>query len=344
MTGLSHVLLFSTLIATGFMSAFSPMANKENTFDSAFSVLSEEVSVQTSSVVEEVHDVKKVIYKDFEKVKMYDKDSGRVVEMDLEDYVAGVLLAEMPTWYHEESLKAMSVAVRTYTVCKMNSSSHVSGADICNDPSHCQAFYTLPDAVEAWSENSAVTAFEKVESAVEETKGEVAVFEGLPILAMYHASGYLKTRSSKEVFGGELPYLQSVDIGFENEKTSTYSTKNFDKSTVAVALVSMGALKSAKDSFDICDVWQNGKCEGLEVVSNGEKTLVSPFDVRRTFSLKSANFKVLKNGEGYIFETYGYGHGVGMSQSGAHLMAEEGAGYEKILSHYYSGVEIAILK
>ncbi len=344
MTGLSHVLLFSTLIATSFMSTFSPTLNKVNSFDSSFCILSEEMEVETSDVLEEVQEEKKTLSMFFENVKMYDKDSGSVVSMGLEEYVAGVLLAEMPTWYHKEALKAAAVAVRTYTVYKMNASAHKSGADVCNDPSHCQAFYSLPDAVEAWSEISAESAFEKVKSAAGETAGEVAVFDGKPILAMYHASGYLKTRSSKEVFGGEVFYLQSVDINFENENTSDFAAKSFDEKSVREILFERGFLKNKNDTFEVRDVWEENKCMGLEIVQGGEKTLVSPFDVRGMFSLKSANFKVFKNGEEYTFETFGYGHGVGMSQRGAHLMAEDGAGYEKILLHYYRGIDLAILK
>lgn len=344
MTGLSHVLLFSTLIATSFMSTFSQTPATESLFDNRFDTLIEEKQASATLSLEEVFEEKKPLDLSFENVKMLDKDSGNVLEMDLEEYVAGVLLAEMPTWYHEEALKAAAVAVRTYTVYKMNSSAHPLGASVCNDPSHCQAFYTLPDAVEAWSEKSAVGALDKVQKAALDTKGEVAVYNGKPILAMYHASGYLKTRSSKEVFGGEVFYLQSVDVPFENEETSDFSTRRFDGKRVEKLLLDGGFLKSQDAPFQVRDVWEDGKCMGLEIASGGEKTLVSPFKVREVFSLKSANFKVVKDGDEYVFEVFGYGHGVGMSQKGAHLLACDGMNYEQILSHYYRGIDIAILK
>lgn len=339
MTALSHALFYTVLVTTGIISGlFSyPTERKSSMHFEELCIVDN--SDETLSLEEPHEEIKRTEYfSGTEKVTLYKTADGYTKQMKLEEYVEGVMLAEMPSWYGAEALKAAAVAVRTYTLYKMNSASHADGADVCDNPSHCQAFYERDDAVSVWSEKSADTALEKIRSAVQSTQGEILVYEGEPILAMYHASGYLKTRSSKEVFGGERAYLQSVAVPFENRENSRFTEKSFSKKEIA------GLIGAKNERFALEAVWEDEKCIGLKIIENGKERLMEASRVRSALALSSANFNV-SEAEGVIkFEVYGYGHGVGLSQQGAGILAERGWSYDEILLHYYKNTSLANLK
>ncbi len=342
MTGLSHALLFTALLGASFVSVLFPNSPKKEI--KAYEPIQLEIfekADETPPLEEKGPDVKKEsLPYSAEAITLYLTKEKSVKTLNLEEYVVGVLLAEMPSWYDTEALKAASVATRTYTLYKMNGSPHEGGANVCDNPSHCQAYYSLPDAVLAWSEKSAVDAEEKIREAVVETSGEILVWEGEPILALYHASSYLKTRSSAEVFGGEVPYLKSVDVAHENDENTTRGEKTFTVAETSQILYDRGYLETVTDTVSLSSVWEGNRCVGMKVNS----LLVPALEVREMFGLKSANFKIEEKGSSFVFDTYGYGHGVGMSQNGANVLAKRGFSYEEILLCYYQGVSLAILK
>ncbi len=342
MTGLSHILYFSALIGAGFASVFFPHSSSTPVSSVSFEpfVLMES-AVETPALPEkEDAFLKKELPYSCSEILLYNVNTKTVETLSLEDYVAGVLLAEMPSWYGEEALKAAAVAARTYTLYKLDSSSHTGGAQVCSDSSHCQAYYTLSDASLAWSEESGKSAEEKMRRAVSATEGEILTYDGKPILAVYHASSYLATRSSAEVFGGELPYLQSVESPHEDRNNTNVNTKSFTESEFSSILYNAGYISFPTQDYSVSDVWEGDRCLGLRVVTDIGETLISSARTRSLFSLKSATFTL----NGYEFETYGYGHGVGMSQNGANILSQNGKSYEEILSHYYKGSELSILK
>ncbi len=346
MTGLSHALLFSVLLSTSFVSVFFPTPKNTPVKEDLSDNLEIVEKAEECAPIEEVIPTPEKIYLNYssDSVTVYNKKESKIETLPLEEYLVGVLLAEVPSWYDTEALKACAVASRTYTLYKKNASAHANGADVCTDSSHCQAYYSLSDAVSAWSEKSAVSAEEKIREALRETSGEILTYDNSPILAVYHASSYLSTRSSKEVFGTDVEYLQSVSVLHENENNTNRSTKDFTKNEMAQILFDNGYLGRLNENFELSDVWEGNKCIGIEIAADTVTRTVSALKVRSLFSLKSSNFKISESDTGYSFDVYGFGHGVGLSQNGANVLAENGFSYAEILSLYYKGSILSILK
>ena len=246
-------------------------------------------------------------------ISLYDRASGKTEELPLEEYLIGVVGAEMPASFPLEALKAQAVAARTYAVRHMTAfgGSGCSGADICTDSGCCQS-YRSPDAA----------------------------YKGEPIEALYHSSAGGRTEDAQNVFSAALPYLVGVDSPGE-ETAGKYA---------AEVRVSLGEFTNrVNKKWPAAKLKKNRLGEQVKVVSRYDsgrvkelklnKITVSGRELRRLFDLNSANF-TLSIGEKVTIRTKGYGHGVGMSQYGARAMALEGAGYEEILKHYYTGVEI----
>lgn len=343
MSGFAHALFYTILVGAGVISGmFSLPADGNTTGDEFCELEIIESAVETPEVEEISEMVLESVYKTSEScVTVLRTHDNTVEKMDLEEYVEGVMLAEMPSWYGDEALKAAAVAVRTYTVYKMNSSSHSQNAKLCDNPSHCQAFYKTEDAVAAWSEASANKAVDRIKSAVKATEGKILIYENEPILAMYHASSYLKTRSSAEVFGGDRAYLQSVSVPFEDRENARFSEKVFEEKYVEKILLDETDFKSL-DSFSA--VWENKKCLGVAVKSGDDTKIISASRVRTLFSLASGNFEIEKKYGETVFKVYGFGHGVGLSQQGAGILAERGWKWEEIVLHYYKNAVISNLK
>ncbi len=257
---------------------------------------------------------------------------GTVAEMELEEYLVGVLRAEMPASFPLEALKAQTVAARTYTLYKLRSGSHGAGADICTDPACCQA----------WRDAEAGDACEeKRKIAVAETAGEVVLYGGEPILAVFHAASAGRTRAAGDVWSGDLPYLQAVDSPEAAEQIPDYYSRA-DFTAAEFRERVLEALPEANLSGEPENWLQDpvtdsaGSVETVEV--GGVR--VKGGTLRSALGLRSACFTWETTGEGITFYVTGYGHGVGLSQYGAEAMAAAGADYREILLHYYVGTTI----
>lgn len=243
------------------------------------------------------------------------------LDSELEEYVVGVVAAEMPASFPEEALKAQAVAARTYQVRQMQA----AGAEkVLYDVG--QAYIDIAEQKEKWGENYPFYA-SKIRKAVRETAGEIMVCEGEPILAAFHAQSAGKTEDAVHVWNSEVPYLKSVDSSEdrkapENEATDIFSEKE---------------LKEKLGSAEL-SVLSRTDAGYVERVQAGEEIL-SGRSVREKLGLRSTNFRIEKKEGGIQFTTRGYGHGVGMSQYGASFLAEKGKGYREILRHYYQGID-----
>ena len=243
------------------------------------------------------------------------------LESELEEYVAGVVAAEMQAAFPEEALKAQAVAARTYQVRQMQA----AGTDqVLYDVG--QAYITTEEQQKKWGENYPFYV-SKIRKAVRDTAGEIMVYEGEPILAAFHAQSAGKTEDALYVWNQAVPYLKSVDSRAdakapENETSITFSEKELREK-----------LGSGKVS-----VLSRTEAGYVSEVQAGEK-IFSGREVREKLGLRSANFAIEKKDGKVIFRTYGYGHGVGMSQYGASFLAEEGKEYHEILRHYYQGID-----
>ena len=248
------------------------------------------------------------------------------LESELEEYVVGVVAAEMPAAFPEEALKAQAVAARTYQVRQMQ----VAGTDsVLYDVG--QAYITAKEQKQKWGENYSFYGA-KIRKAVRETAGEIMVYEGEPILAAFHAQSAGKTEDAVQVWNSEVPYLKSVDSS-EDKQAPQHET---------IVTFSAEEVKEKLGSTEI-SVRNRTDAGYVSELQAGER-ICSGREVREKLGLRSASFQIEEKDGGFCFTTHGYGHGVGMSQYGASFLAEKGKTYREILRHYYSGVEFQMLE
>ena len=267
-------------------------------------------------------------------------DGDTVTEMSFSEYLQGVLRAEMPASFREEALCAQAVAARTYTCYKMlGGGNHGDTADICTDHTCCQAFLPKDRAAENWGDHA--ERYEaKIENAVSATDGQVMLYNGVPILAVFHSSSASETWSSGEVWTQDLPYLQSVSSPEGEEVPNYYSTVELTEAEFREKF--LAAHPEAELSGPASGWVRDPVLRGVHVeeITIGGVTVPGP-SVRSIFGLRSASFEIEAKGGKMVFYVTGYGHGVGLSQYGANAMAEAGSSWREILEHYYTGIAIA---
>ena len=269
------------------------------------------------------------------------KNGDTVEEIDLGTYLVGVVRAEMPASFEEEALKAQAVAARTYTIYKIQTGgNHADEADICTDSTCCQAYISEERARANWGGNA--DDYEaKVETAVSETDGQAILYGGVPILAVFHSSSAGLTRAAGEVWMNDLPYLQAVESPEETDRIPNYYSRV--EFTAADCKAKLLAVFPEADLSGPVSGWLKNavtdSAGSVETVEVGGVT-VKGARVRSALGLRSACFDWEVQDGTPVFYVTGYGHGVGLSQYGADKMAEEGADYREILTHYYTGVTV----
>lgn len=279
-------------------------------------------------------------------LKILDVQNNKVLEMELEEYLKCVVAAEMPATFESEALKAQAVAARTFTLRRMEGTIQAHPKyDICTDPSCCQAFVSEDKRLKIWQDAGlsvadSVLRWEKIEKAVDETKGKVLVYNGALISALYHSTSGGKTENSEDYFVSAVPYLRSVESLYEGDNYTdihtTISLENF-----------LSVLKTKYPDFKINEnkIAQNIKINSyttggkVKEITIGNLTFTGR-EIRELFDLRSSGFEIDVSGKNIVFITNGYGHGVGMSQYGANGYAKQGYKYDEILLHYYQDVEI----
>lgn len=268
-------------------------------------------------------------------------NGDQVEEMDLGTYLVGVVRAEMPASFELEALKAQAVAARTYTLYKMQSGgNHGDAADICTDHTCCQAYIGEEQARENWG-GDADAYEEKVETAVKETDGQMALYGGVPILAVFHSSSAGLTRPAGQVWVNDLPYLQAVESPEAQDAIPNYYSRvEFTAEDFKAKFL---AARPEADLSGSMDSWLKNvvtdTAGSVDTLSVGGVT-VKGTELRTILGLRSACFEWEVQDGRLIFFVTGYGHGVGMSQYGANAMAAAGADYREILTHYYTGVTV----
>ena len=271
-----------------------------------------------------------------EKINVILTETNEVIEMNVEDYIKGVLIGEVPASYEMEALKAQAIVARTYTMHKLKyaGESH-ENADICDNINHCQAYKSKEYALEAWEDTEEREKWNKIENAVEETKGEVITYRGELINAFFHAHSGGQTEDARSIWGQEdIPYLKSVpgneSYAFEDSKSVTKD--DFKK----ILKEKYPDYNEETENVSAIDHTISERVYHMKV---GNLTLLGT-EIRTLFGLRSSKFEIKMEGDNIIFNTIGYGHGVGMSQEGANQMALNGKSYKEIICHYYKDVEI----
>lgn len=270
------------------------------------------------------------------------QDGDTTEQMTLERYLTGVVRGEMPASFEMEALRAQAAAERSYVYYQLaagRKDAHPD-ADFCTDHTCCSAYLSETAAREKWGGDFAPWNT-RVEQAVSDTDGQVVLYNGRPILAVFHSSSAGRTAAAGDVWSGDLPYLVSVDSP-EGEETvpNYYSTVTF---TAAEAKEKLLAAHPELKLSGTPDRWFGAAAENgsgrVETVSVGG-TDIEGTELRRIFGLRSACFTVAADSESVTFRVTGYGHGVGMSQYGANQLAREGKTWQEILEWYYTGATV----
>lgn len=281
-------------------------------------------------------------------VRVYLVDQQRTIRLWLGEYLVGVVAAEMPADFHLEALKAQAVAARTYVYRRMRQyggpgcKKHPN-ADVCNDPTCCQAYLSPEQLRQRWGELEARLYMNKISQAVRETYGEIATYRGVPIDPVFHSTCGGKTENSESVWGSAVPYLRSVPCSYDRHSPKWRATRIITKSEIASKLsclqggVPVAAIQANLNAIAVTARTATGRVAAVKI-GNIE---YSGTDFRYALGLNSTSFSWEDQGDCLLFTTIGYGHGVGMCQYGADGMAAQGYDYRQILRHYYQGIDIS---
>ncbi|MDR2502555.1 MAG: stage II sporulation protein D [Oscillospiraceae bacterium] len=266
------------------------------------------------------------------------KNGDTVTEISMRDYLISAVAGEMPANFEPEALSAQACAIRTYVLYHMQPGyGRHDDADVCTSSSCCLAFKDEAALREKWGD-SYVTNMNKIADAADASDGVYITYASAPILAAFHASSFGSTEDCFSVWGGDYLYLRSV---------STPETEADVPNLVSSVTVSVSdfietvtkAYPEAKFPDDVSK-WNAdmsfdpaGRLEALRVGG----VSIPGAELRRIFSLRSTAVSVIF-GDEIVMTTSGSGHGVGMSQYGANLMAKQGLAWRDILRAYYTGV------
>lgn len=282
--------------------------------------------------------------------------TGKIETVPLEQYVTGVLAAEMPADFELAALKAQAIAARTYIVRRLalDETGDMAGraADV-NDTTAHQAYLSRA-VLMAWPEQGKAAQLAKLQEAVRQTEGIVMTFRGQPITAAFFSSTGGYTENSEEYWSLKVPYLRSVaspwdaQVHPESKETVEMPLGQLYRKLgqpvpkpVQSAIAAFAGGEGKKELGLKADKlfqtlsWTTGR--RVKEIRIGEKTY-SGRELREKLELRSSQFTLALNGDRVKITTYGYGHGVGMSQWGANGMARQGFTTTQILKHYYTGI------
>ena len=259
------------------------------------------------------------------KITVY-RSNGSVINLNMTDYLIGVVSSEMPASFNLEALKAQSVLARTYALKAKQTGKKLT------DTVNTQSYIDIDQMKNKWG-NSFNTYYNKIKNAVENTNEEYLSYNGNYIEALYHSTNNGKTESSLDVFGNYYPYLISVSSEYDKNASSYLRTINMPLDTISNKL----GLSLNNDSvISILSYTDGGNIKEININGNN----FSGKKVRELLGLRSADFDISISDNNANITTRGYGHGVGMSQYGANGMANAGYSYKDILSHYYPGTTL----
>jgi len=252
--------------------------------------------------------------------------NGVVHEIELETYIIGVVSAEMPASFNIEALKAQAVAARTYAMKKAS-----QGITLKN--STADQVYKTTDQMKATWGSSYSTYYNKIKNAVNATKGLVLKYNGQYIDAQYSSMTNGKTELPENVWSYSRPYLQCVSSSWDIKVNNFEVTKTFTYDKVSSSL---GQVVTKDTKIEIISKTISDRVEKIQI---GDK-IYTGTNLRSLLGLRSTDFSIKLNENNIEITTKGFGHGVGMSQYGAHMAANEGYTYKQILNHYYVGAQI----
>ena len=253
------------------------------------------------------------------------RSNGNIINLELEKYLIGVVSSEMPASFNIEALKAQAVVARTYALKR------ISQNKVLTDTTSTQVYKDNDELKNIWK-NDFNKYYEKVKSAVMSTKGIVLMYNNNYIDAVYHSTSNGMTEDALYVWGYDVPYLKSVESKTDMNVSSYKREVTFTLEKLSSILNTV----ITKDTTFILERNSSGRVSNVKV--NDIEIKGTTF--RTLLGLRSTDFVIELNEESAKITTYGFGHGVGMSQYGANGMANKGYTFRNILNHYYQNTFI----
>ncbi|MCA0170467.1 stage II sporulation protein D [Bacillus sp. RAR_GA_16] len=267
-------------------------------------------------------------------VPVFRSAQEKTMNIPIEDYVKGVVAAEMPSEFNMEALKAQALTARTFVVTKLkNPSTNLPDQAVVTDTIQDQVYKDEAQLKKAWGDEFD-EKFARIEEAVQATAGQILTYENNPIYASFFSTSNGYTENSEDYWENKAPYLRSVESPWDvdspkYEDKETFTVTDFEqKLGVKLSGSSIGTIKNLTEGKRVAEV------------SVGGKTFTGR-EIRDLLGLRSSDFTWERDGDTINVVTKGYGHGVGMSQYGANGMAEDGKEYSDIVKYYYQGVAIS---
>ena len=263
-------------------------------------------------------------------INVKDTLTDKIEKMNLEEYIIGVVAAEMPASFSMEALKAQAVASRTYAVYKMQNSKN--DFDVVTDVSN-QSYITIEEMQKKWQEEF-TKYYTKIKDAVSKTKGEIMTYNDEVIESYYFAMSNGYTEDVELVFNEEKDYLKSVESSYDNETLKNFSVDTeFNKNDFCQKI------NINCNNIVINDIERSNTHRVNYITINNKKIKGTEF--RKLLNLRSTDFEITIKDNIVDINTKGYGHGVGMSQYGANGLANSGKNYQEILDYYYKNIKIS---
>lgn len=239
------------------------------------------------------------------------KTEAGTADMQIEEYCIGILAKEIPADYKKEALKAQSILIRTEVYEKLQS----SGSDAVLE----QEFWTREQMEEAWGAVRTAANYARLQSAWQETEGQIVTYEGKPARTSFFRLSNGSTRDGQEVLGEEYPYLKIVDCPLDIEAPEQIQTVTIDDIDAEITA---------------CDT------AGYVLTVRVGNESISGEEFRSNYHLDSSCFTLQKYNGKLRITTRGIGHGLGMSQYTANEMAKDGKDAAEILQYFFEGTEL----
>ena len=305
-----------------------------------FGFLSSSSMAEINNKVEKVKNKKLVDVVNLKEVEVYISKENKVEKVPLEEYVLSVVSSEMPATFHEEALKAQSILARTFVINKLiTGCNNIKEGNIC-DTTHCQAYLNINERKKAWGKEGD-EYLKKLKKVVKETEGKVLSYnDQLVKYPQYFSTSSGNTEDAVAVFSEDVPYLKSVqspgeEISPKYESEISMSISDF-KGKIKKSIPNSNLGNNINEEVKILSRNKGGTVDDIKI---GDVTIKGK-EFRKIFGLNSANFTLEVLEDKINIKCLGYGHGVGMSQWGANVMAKEGSKYDEILEHYFKGSKI----
>ena len=262
-------------------------------------------------------------------IKVKQVSKNEIIELDLEDYLIGVVAGEMPINFEEEALKAQAVVARTYALRRVKESNLYDVVDTTQN----QVYLDNERLQKAWGNNYEKN-LQRIKKAVEDTSHECIFYDDRLIDALFFSTSVGMTENSEEIFKNTMPYLRSVSSTWDETSSPVFKENYSFKLSKFYELLKIPYNKNLQIENTL--VTSTGRIKEIKI--NGVK--FTGQKIQQLLNLRSNYFTISKINDVIKIETKGYGNGVGMSQYGANGMAKEGYNYREIIDHYYQDVEL----